>query len=160
LKPPGLRAIKQVELYKKLRQYVDPRYWEEMCPKPSDEAMEQVKNDKSIKRMETTQRAKVGVSEKQQEQAREKAEKAEERQKNIFEAERKKREKEQRVAQKKASKDEKDKKKAEREEAAAKKKDAALQKRLSRENTRKRPNNSANDGTANKEEFKQLPNYF
>jgi hypothetical protein len=109
-KPPGLSAIKQVELYKKWQQYVDPRYWEEMCPKPSDEVMGHVKNGKSVKCMETTKRAKVSVSEKQQEQARKKAEKAEERQTKIFEAERKKREKGQRVAQKKASKDEKEKK--------------------------------------------------
>jgi hypothetical protein len=50
--------------------------------------------------------------------------------------ERKKIEKEQWVAQQKVRKDEKDKKKAEIEEAAAKKKDAALQKRLTRENQR------------------------
>jgi hypothetical protein len=109
LKPPGLCAIKQVELYKKWRQYVEPQYWEEMCPKPSDEVMEQVKNQNSIKRMEITKRAKGSVPEKQQEQVRKKAEKAEERQKKIFEAERKKIEKEQWVAQKKASKDKKEK---------------------------------------------------
>jgi hypothetical protein len=36
LKAPGLREIKQVELYKKWRQYVDPQYWDDMlCPEPS-----------------------------------------------------------------------------------------------------------------------------
>jgi hypothetical protein len=179
LKSPGLHAIKQVELYKKWRQYADPQYWEEICPEPSDEVMEQVKNDKSVKRMETTKRAKSSVSEKRQEQARKKPEKVEERETKKIEAERKKGEKEQRVAQKKASKDEKDKKKAETAQAAAKKKDAAFQKRLTRDNqkaeqeatktknratreanTCKSPNNSANDGTAKKEEFKQLLKYF
>jgi hypothetical protein len=84
LKHPGIRAIKQIELYKKWWQFVDPQYWEEMvCPKPADELMEQVKNDKSVKRMETTKQAKASVSEKQQEQLRKKAEKAEERQTNM-----------------------------------------------------------------------------
>jgi hypothetical protein len=55
LKPAGLRAIKQVELYKKWWQYVDPQYWEEMCPKPYDDVMLQVKKDKSEKRKEWMQ---------------------------------------------------------------------------------------------------------
>jgi hypothetical protein len=42
-----------------------------MCPNPSDEVMEEVKNYKSIKRTETTKREKASVSEKQQEQANE-----------------------------------------------------------------------------------------
>jgi hypothetical protein len=35
LKAPGLRDIKQVELYNKWWQYVDPQYVDEMCPEPS-----------------------------------------------------------------------------------------------------------------------------
>jgi hypothetical protein len=47
LKPPGLREINQVELFKKWRKYVEPRYWDEMCLEPSSAVIDQVKKDKS-----------------------------------------------------------------------------------------------------------------
>jgi hypothetical protein len=71
LTPPRLRKIKQVELYKKWRQYVDPRFWEEMCPKPSYDVFEHVKNDKVSKRNGTLAYQSVMLQEK----ARKKAEK-------------------------------------------------------------------------------------
>jgi hypothetical protein len=36
LKPPGLRPIKQVELYKKFRPFVPRPFGDETCPTPSD----------------------------------------------------------------------------------------------------------------------------
>jgi hypothetical protein len=64
LKPTGLRTIEQVELYKKWRQWVDPQYWKEMCPKPSDDVILQAKKDKSEKRKETIARTNASSSAK------------------------------------------------------------------------------------------------
>lgn len=50
MKPPGLRPIKQVELYKKFRPFVPREFWEETCPKPSDAVLTQVKNETAAKR--------------------------------------------------------------------------------------------------------------
>jgi hypothetical protein len=54
LKPPGLRPIKQVELWKKFRPFVPRQYWDELCPRPrdrpKDEVIAQVKDDTSQKR--------------------------------------------------------------------------------------------------------------
>jgi hypothetical protein len=66
LKPPGLREINQVELFKKWRKYVDPRYWDDMCPEPSSAVIDQVKKYKSEKRAKTTDHQK-GLREKRQE---------------------------------------------------------------------------------------------
>jgi hypothetical protein len=74
LKAPGLCEIKQVELYKKWRQYVDPQYWDEMCPKPSATVMQHIKSDKADKRKKTIERENSSKSEKLQEQARKNAE--------------------------------------------------------------------------------------
>jgi hypothetical protein len=50
LKPTGLRPIKQVELYKKFRPYVLRQYWDETCPKPSDEVLKSVCKERADKR--------------------------------------------------------------------------------------------------------------
>lgn len=50
LKPPGLRPIKQVELYKKFRPYVPRKYWAETCPKPTDEVIDSVRKERANKR--------------------------------------------------------------------------------------------------------------
>jgi hypothetical protein len=50
LTPPGLRPIKQVELWKKFRPFVPRQYWDELCPRPSDEVIAQVKDDTAQKR--------------------------------------------------------------------------------------------------------------
>jgi hypothetical protein len=50
LKAPGLRPIKQVELYKKFRPFVPREFWEDTCPRPSDEVLAQVKDESSKKR--------------------------------------------------------------------------------------------------------------
>jgi cell division septation protein DedD len=54
LKPPGLRPIKQVEMYKKFRLFVPRRFWDETCPKPSDEVMMQIKDETAKKRKQKT----------------------------------------------------------------------------------------------------------
>jgi hypothetical protein len=50
LKPPGLRPIKQVELYKKCRPFVPREFWEDTCPKPREAVLTQVKNETVAKR--------------------------------------------------------------------------------------------------------------
>jgi hypothetical protein len=50
LNPPGLRPIKQVELYKKFRPFVPREFWEETCPKPSEAVLTQVKVETAAKR--------------------------------------------------------------------------------------------------------------
>jgi hypothetical protein len=50
LTPPGFRPIKQVELWKKFRPFVPRQYWDELCPRPSDEAIAQVKDNTAQKR--------------------------------------------------------------------------------------------------------------
>jgi hypothetical protein len=47
LQPPGLRPIKQVELFKKIRPFIPRAHWAELCPKPSEEVMDMVKQERS-----------------------------------------------------------------------------------------------------------------
>ncbi len=50
LQPPGLRDIKQVELYSEWRKFVPAKFADDICPKPSDEVLARVaqtKGDKS-----------------------------------------------------------------------------------------------------------------
>jgi hypothetical protein len=54
LKPPGLRPIKQVKLYKKFRPFVPHRFWDEACPKPIDKVLMQVKEENAKKRKQKT----------------------------------------------------------------------------------------------------------
>jgi hypothetical protein len=54
LKPPGMRPTKQVELYKKFRPFVPRQFWDETCPKPSDEVLMQVKDETAKKRKQKT----------------------------------------------------------------------------------------------------------
>lgn len=50
LKSPGIRPIKQVELYTKWRTLIpDVNDREETCPRPSDEIIESVKKQKNSK---------------------------------------------------------------------------------------------------------------
>jgi hypothetical protein len=50
LKAPGLRPIKQVELYKKFGPFVTREFWEDTFPRPSDEVLPQIKDESSKKR--------------------------------------------------------------------------------------------------------------
>ncbi len=45
LTPPGIKPIKQVELWKKWRKFVPRQYWIDICPEPSDEVKAKVKAD-------------------------------------------------------------------------------------------------------------------
>jgi hypothetical protein len=60
LKAPGLCPIKQVKLYKKFRPFVPCDYWEDICPRPSDEVLTQVKDESSKKRKTKVYAAKAG----------------------------------------------------------------------------------------------------
>jgi hypothetical protein len=90
LKPPGLRPIKQVELYKKSRTYVPRQYWDETFPKPSDEVLESVRKEKADKRKTknnndagktaTKERKKTEAAEKKEKAAAERAKKKEDKQ--------------------------------------------------------------------------------
>jgi hypothetical protein len=85
LKAPGLLAIKQIGLYKKWCQYMNPQYWDDMCSKPSDDFMKQVKSDKAEKRMQTMTKTNKILAEKKQEQARKKVDKEADREAKIVE---------------------------------------------------------------------------
>jgi hypothetical protein len=50
LKPPGLRPIKKVELYKKFWLYVPRKYWAKTCPQPTDEVIDSVRRERANKR--------------------------------------------------------------------------------------------------------------
>jgi hypothetical protein len=125
LKAPGLRDIKQVELYKKWRQYVDPQYWDEMCPEPSAAVMQHVKSDKADKPKQTIERANSSMSEQLQEQARKSAK-----------MEKKKAEKEIKMTQMKAAREEKEQKKATKAAVAANKRTEIKQNHIKREEKR------------------------
>jgi hypothetical protein len=118
LKPPGLREIKQVEVFKKWRNYVDPRYWDKMCPEPSSAVIYQVKKYKSEERAKMTEQQK-GLSGKRQEAARQVNGKKEQQEAKRAELTRKKSDKELWVHQKRAADEEKQRKKDYRASAVA-----------------------------------------
>lgn len=49
MKAPGLREIKQVELYTKYRPLIPEKYRDGLCPQPSDKVMKSVKLDRKEK---------------------------------------------------------------------------------------------------------------
>jgi hypothetical protein len=77
LKPPGLRPIKQVELYKNFRPYVPRKYWAETCPKPTDEVIDSVRKERANKRTtkNNNDAEKVAAKERKIAEAAEKKEK-------------------------------------------------------------------------------------
>ena len=46
---PGLKEIKQVELFKKYRPLVPKEYWDECCPEPVKDVLEREKERKRTK---------------------------------------------------------------------------------------------------------------
>jgi hypothetical protein len=56
---PGIKPIKQVELYKKWRPFVPAQFRDEICPRPSDEVLNSVKNDRNSKARARTARRRV-----------------------------------------------------------------------------------------------------
>ena len=49
LQRPGIKPIKQVELYKNWRPFIPREYRDEICPKPSDEVINEVQNERNAK---------------------------------------------------------------------------------------------------------------
>ena len=49
-KRPGLRDIKQVDLYEKWGPLVPVQFRDEICPKPSDKILKSVKEERKAKR--------------------------------------------------------------------------------------------------------------
>ncbi len=52
LNAPGIRDIKQVELWKNWRQYIPDPYKDIMCPEPTKEVVDKIQKDKSRKQKE------------------------------------------------------------------------------------------------------------
>ena len=50
LEPPGIKPIKQAELFKKWRQFVPVQFQNEICPNPGTELLNAVAKEKSEKR--------------------------------------------------------------------------------------------------------------
>ena len=61
LKPPGLREIKQVELYTKYRPLVPRIYQDELCPRPSDKVLERISSERREKGRNKRQAKKVAA---------------------------------------------------------------------------------------------------
>jgi hypothetical protein len=90
LKPPGLRPIKQVQLYKKSRPYVPRKYCAETCPKPTDKVIDSVckerankrttKNNNDAEKVAAKERRIVEAAEKEKKGAAARTQKKEERQ--------------------------------------------------------------------------------
>lgn len=57
---PGVKPIKQVELYKKWRPFIPVQYREEICPRPSDEVIASVKSERNKKARDRTAKKKRG----------------------------------------------------------------------------------------------------
>lgn len=53
---PGMKEIKQVELYTKWRRFVPLEFADEICPKPPDEILEKVQKERSNKSKERNAR--------------------------------------------------------------------------------------------------------
>jgi hypothetical protein len=45
----GIKPIKQVELFKKWRQYVPVQFRDSICPKPTDDVLESVRVDRNLR---------------------------------------------------------------------------------------------------------------
>ena len=49
LNPPGLREIKQVELFTKFRPLIPEEFREELCPRPPDNVLAKISSDRREK---------------------------------------------------------------------------------------------------------------
>ena len=56
LEPPGMKPIKQVELWKKWRKFVPREYWEEICKEPTEETKRNVAFDRNEKQKKNSRR--------------------------------------------------------------------------------------------------------
>ena len=60
LPSPGIKPIKQVELYKKWWPFIPSQFRDEICPRPSDEVIASVKNDRNKKARDRTAKKRRG----------------------------------------------------------------------------------------------------
>ncbi len=58
---PGIKPIKQVELYTKWRKFVPDSFQDEICPKPSTDVINQVTSDRKQKNRERTSKKRPRV---------------------------------------------------------------------------------------------------
>jgi hypothetical protein len=56
---PGLREIKQVEMYSKFRKFVPVEFRDEICPRPSQQVLENIKKARSEKAKARSEKAKA-----------------------------------------------------------------------------------------------------
>jgi hypothetical protein len=56
---PGLREIKQVEMYTKFRKFVPEEFRDEICPRPSQQVLENIKKARSEKAKARSEKAKA-----------------------------------------------------------------------------------------------------
>ncbi len=61
LNPPGLKEIKQVELWKHWGQFVPHPYKAVICPKPPQDVIDRIKQEKSAKQKAATKKRKSRV---------------------------------------------------------------------------------------------------
>ena len=66
IEPPGLKPIKQVELYKNWRPLVPDEYKDAICPKPSDAILEVVKKERAEKKKKKIVQKKTAPKKKAQ----------------------------------------------------------------------------------------------
>jgi len=78
---PGIRDIKQVELWKNWRQFVPDPHKDLICPKPPEEVIQKIRKEKSEKQQQRTNERKKEKSEKQKQQTNERKKKKSEKQK-------------------------------------------------------------------------------
>ena len=52
LKPPGIRPMKQMEMYQKWRKIVPQLYWADTCPEPTEEIKDYVKSRKEERKVQ------------------------------------------------------------------------------------------------------------
>jgi hypothetical protein len=58
---PGLKEIKQVEMYTKFRKFVPEEYRDEICPRPSEQVLANVKKSRSEKAKARSEKARANV---------------------------------------------------------------------------------------------------
>jgi hypothetical protein len=53
---PGLKEIKQVELYSQFQKFAPVKFWDEICLRPSEQVLQNIKKARSEKTKERTKR--------------------------------------------------------------------------------------------------------
>ncbi len=61
LPTPGLKEIKQVEMYAKIQKFVPHEYRDEICPRPTDEVFANIKKQRSEKAKARSEKARANI---------------------------------------------------------------------------------------------------